>query len=134
MQQEMSNDADRHDELITVGLQELKDWIRGEIRQLADHFGREFREQSRQPAPEYLSVKQAARIMGLSIKRIREAVIRREMAASNIGSEARPVYRIARGDLEKWLEERKRGGPSPARAELRAIVERYFPNQGKKSR
>jgi excisionase family DNA binding protein len=133
MQQEMSNEAGSHDEVITVGLKELKDWLRQEIRDLADHFGKEFREQSRLPATEYLSIRQAASVTGLSETRIREAVVRGEMAASNIGSDLRQVYRIARADLDKWLEVRKHGGPSLARAELRALVEKHLPGLAKKS-
>jgi hypothetical protein len=43
--------------VVTVPFEDLKDWLREEIRQLAEHFGREFREEARQPATEYLSIK-----------------------------------------------------------------------------
>jgi excisionase family DNA binding protein len=133
MQQEQHTDADQPRETLAVCIQDLKDWIREEIRQLADHFGREFKEHAGQPSLEYLSVKQAARVTGLSECRIREALNRHELAASNIGSDLRPVYRIARADLDKWLEVRRSGGPSFARAELRALVEKQLPGLFKKS-
>jgi hypothetical protein len=55
------------------------------------------------------------------------------MAASNIGSDLPPTYRIARADLGRWLEDRKRGGPSLAKAELQALVEKQLPGLLKKS-
>jgi excisionase family DNA binding protein len=126
---EISNSAQLPAESLTLAIKELKDFVSHEIAKLADHFGREFNENAR----EWLSIRQAARLTGLSETRIREAVSRGEMAASNIASPARPLYRIARADLDKWLESRKSGGPSLARAELRAIVEKHLPQLFKKS-
>jgi excisionase family DNA binding protein len=125
MNDSLHHEADRPPEAVVLSFQDLRDWLAGEIGRLV--------EQTRQSTPAYLSIKQAARMTCLSETRIRQAILRHEMAARNIGSEQRPVYRIARSDLDKWLEGRKSCGPSLARAELRALVEKLLPGLFKKS-
>ena len=49
--------------------------------------------------PEFYSIKQAAKVVGVSTDHIRRAVVGGVLAASNVGTMARPTYRIARIDL-----------------------------------
>lgn len=76
---------------------------------------------------EWLSVAQAAQVTGLSDTTIRRAIGGRDLAASNVGSEQRPVWRIARRDLTAWMEKQKGGTEAvPPRGELGQLVDRYF--------
>jgi excisionase family DNA binding protein len=64
--------------------------------------------------PEFYSIKQAARVVSVSADHIRRAVVGGALAASNVGTMARPTYRIARADLLAWVEMRKAGAIPPA--------------------
>lgn len=75
----------------------------------------------------YLSIKRTAQITALSDSRIRQAVTCGELAASNVGTTRRPIYRIAKTDLSAWLESRKGNSRPLGRAELRALIERQMP-------
>lgn len=78
-------------------------------------------------AAEWLSVAQAARATGLSDTTIRRAIGGRDLPASNVGGELRPVWRVARRDLAAWMEKQKGGTASvPPRGELQRLVGRYF--------
>ena len=63
--------------------------------------------------PEYYSIKQAAKVIDVSPDHIRRAVLGGILPASNIGTTARPTYRIARIDLLAWVGKRKSRGNSP---------------------
>lgn len=78
-------------------------------------------------AAEWLSVAQVAEISGLSDTTVRRAIGRGELAASNMGGERRPVWRIAQQELAAWME-MKRGGTKavPPGGELDDLVKRYF--------
>jgi len=64
--------------------------------------------------PEFYSIKEAATVVGVSPDHIRRAVTGGVLAASNLGTMARPTYRIARADLLAWFERGKTGGIAPA--------------------
>lgn len=77
---------------------------------------------------EYLAVKDAAVVASLSESYVRRKIYSRELPAANIGSEARPVWRIQRKDLEQWLEVRKGGTTSiPPKSQLRNLIGRHLP-------
>ncbi len=76
---------------------------------------------------EWLSIKQAAHVTGLSQAHVRRAVRAGGPAASNVGTQSRPIWRIARADLAKWMEENRVQNPLPSSADLRVLVQRYFP-------
>ena len=65
--------------------------------------------------PEFYSIKQAAKVVGVSADHIRRAVVGGVLAASNVGTMARPTYRIARSALLAWVEMGKAGAMAPAR-------------------
>jgi len=80
---------------------------------------------------EWISVAQAAQATGLSDSTIRRAIAGRDLAASNVGSDQRPVWRIARRDLTTWMEKQKgEMAAVPPRGELGQLVERYFSPAG----
>jgi excisionase family DNA binding protein len=60
-------------------------------------------------APEFYSIKQAAKVVGVSADHIRRAVVGGVLAASNVGTMSRPTYRIARAALLAWVEMGKTG-------------------------
>jgi excisionase family DNA binding protein len=80
------------------------------------------------PAPDYSSIKQAARITGLSDSHIRRAVVSGELPASNIGSSAsHPIYRIALKDLHDWMNNKKGGNRVPPKSKLKELIHRHLP-------
>jgi excisionase family DNA binding protein len=71
-------------------------------------------EQNRNSAPsEYLSIKDAAKVVGLSQTKIRREVNAGRLSASDTGTAAHPHYRIARADLQAWMEKNKGGTEVP---------------------
>ena len=75
-----------------------------------------------------LSVKEAAKAVNLSESHIRRAIARGELPASNVGTAARPTWRIARADLDAWIEARKGGSPKvPPRSDLKDLIRRHLP-------
>lgn len=64
----------------------------------------------RQAGAEWLSIRQAADLAAVSRKSIRRAIKAKDKAgrlpAYNVGTAARPLYRIAREDLDAWLRKR----------------------------
>jgi excisionase family DNA binding protein len=67
-------------------------------------------------ASDYLSIKGAAEAIDVSATHIRRAVVSRDLPASNVGSEARPTYRISREDLDAWMRRRREGPVTRAAA------------------
>jgi excisionase family DNA binding protein len=61
------------------------------------------------PDQEWLAIKDAAAVTGLSEPHIRRAVRSGDLPAANVGTQGRPVWRIARTDLEKWMHRRMGG-------------------------
>ncbi len=81
------------------------------------------------PALDYSSIKQAARITGLSDSHIRRAVVAGELSASNIGSSAsHPIYRIALKDLHEWMNNKKGGNRVPPKSKLKELINRHLPD------
>lgn len=75
-----------------------------------------------------LSIKQAAKAVNLSESHIRRVIARGELPASNVGTAARPTWRIARADLDAWIEAKRGGSPRiPPRAELKDLIRRHLP-------
>lgn len=71
---------------------------------------------SRRPVQqEYLSIKEAAQMCGLSPDHIRRAVVGGVLPCSNVGSADRPTYRIACEAVRTWMKEREAGPKPPAR-------------------
>jgi excisionase family DNA binding protein len=81
-------------------------------------------------AAEYVSIKQAAMITELSSSHIRRAVRSGELPASNAGTRSHPVWRIARTDLDGWMEKKKGGHNVPPRSKLKELVNRHLPDLG----
>jgi excisionase family DNA binding protein len=66
------------------------------------------------PAPEFYSIKQAARVVGVSADHIRRAVVSGVLAASNVGTMGKPTYRVACADLLGWVDMGKAGAIASA--------------------
>jgi excisionase family DNA binding protein len=75
---------------------------------------------------EYLSIKQAAAILGVDERHTRRAVAAGKLPCSNISNgDKKPLYRIARSDLEAWV----RNHPvsfSPPKSEREELVDQYL--------
>jgi excisionase family DNA binding protein len=65
-------------------------------------------------APEFYSIRQAAKVVGVSADHLRRAVTNGVLPASNVGTMSRPTYRISRADLLAWVERGKAGATLPA--------------------
>lgn len=63
---------------------------------------------------EFLSVRRAALATDLSPKRIRQAIRAHELPAVNKGGRRRPLYRIAKADLVRWMQTPPAADPRPA--------------------
>ena len=80
------------------------------------------------PAPDYSSIKQAAKITGLSDSHIRREVVAGRLPASNIGSASHPIYRIALKDLHEWMSNKKGGTvKAPPKSIIDDLIQRHLP-------
>jgi excisionase family DNA binding protein len=80
------------------------------------------------PAPDYVSVKGAVRITGLSDSHLRRAIRAGELPASNMGSSKHPFWRIARKELDQWIEKKKGGAINvPPKSDLDDLIRRHLP-------
>jgi excisionase family DNA binding protein len=77
--------------------------------------------------PEYLSIKRAALLTDLSYDHIRRAVESGELPASNKGNGQKWVWRIARADLDRWMQKDQGGKHVPPRSELKQKMARHLP-------
>lgn len=83
---------------------------------------------NRSPAGEWLSINAIASVAGLSASHVRRSVVTGDLPASNIGTSARPVYRISRTDLASWMEKRKGGSQKlPPKSDLDDLIDRHLP-------
>src|SRR3954452_17197613 len=64
------------------------------------------------PGQGWLSIKQAAHVTGLPQSHVRRAIRAGRPGASNVGTEAHPIWRILRGDLS--AVDRREPGSEPA--------------------
>ena len=80
-------------------------------------------------AGDVLTIRQAAAFCALSPTKIRREIKSSRLPASNAGSDARPLYRILKSDLLVWLERKKGGIKVPPKADLKTLVNRYFPER-----
>jgi excisionase family DNA binding protein len=86
------------------------------------------RAEGRPPDGSPLSIKQASKAVNLSETHLRRAIARGELAASDVGSEGRRLWRILPTDLSGWLERKKGGDPKvPPRSELKDLIRRHLP-------
>lgn len=86
-----------------------------------------------QPSPEFYSIKQASRMVGVSCDHIRRAVVGGVLACSNVGTLNRATYRISRVDLLAWLERQKAGPISPSQKKSRSVpLSRHHPKGGRR--
>jgi excisionase family DNA binding protein len=76
---------------------------------------------------EYVSLKRAATLTGLSYSHVRRAVLTGELPASNVATASHPLYRIARTDLASWMEAKKGGSKVPPKAALNDLIDRHLP-------
>ncbi|OAI54976.1 hypothetical protein AYO44_13890 [Planctomycetaceae bacterium SCGC AG-212-F19] len=77
---------------------------------------------------EFISIKQAAGVAGLSATKIRREIKAGRLPASDVGTPRRSHYRIRKTDLQIWLETNKGGIGLPPKSELASLVNRYFPD------
>jgi excisionase family DNA binding protein len=77
---------------------------------------------------EYLSIKDAAVVAGLSPTKVRREIKAGRLPASDTGTDRHPHYRIARSDLQAWMEKNKGGTKAPPRNPVfkRKIKSRFF--------
>ncbi|OBQ46224.1 helix-turn-helix domain-containing protein [Halodesulfovibrio spirochaetisodalis] len=54
-----------------------------------------------------LTVKDVSAALGVRVEVVRKLIRKGELRASNIGSAAKPMYRIRQAALEKFLDERE---------------------------
>ncbi len=77
---------------------------------------------------DWLSIEHAALVCDCSYDHIYRAVERGDLPASDIGNgEKKATYRIARSDLNAWMERNKGGKQLPPRSELKDKMSRYLP-------
>jgi excisionase family DNA binding protein len=108
---------------LAQGVEDLAGHLRALDRKLAQTLD------DRTDTPEeYLSIKRAAALAGLSPTKIRREIKAGRLLASNAGTPLRPLYRIQRTDLEHWLENKKGGNdvPPEVRVHKRKFKSRYF--------
>jgi excisionase family DNA binding protein len=75
---------------------------------------------------EYLSIDQAAAVLGVEGKHIRRAVKAGQLTSSNISNGSRkPLYRIARRDLDEWVRSRLVNF-APPQSEREQLVQKYL--------
>ena len=79
-------------------------------------------------AREYISIKGAAALSGLSEKTIRRAIHKGSLPASDVGTDDLPHYRIAKADFSAWMDRRKGGAGAPPEIPIhrRKIKSRHF--------
>ena len=79
-------------------------------------------------AASVLSIKQVSKFVNLSESHIRRAIAKGDLPASNVGTAKRPLWRIARGDLDDGLLAKKGGAPViPPKSELKDLIRRHLP-------
>jgi excisionase family DNA binding protein len=94
-----------------------------------DHLGAKLvTSQSEDEPSEYLSIQQAATFACLSATKIRREVKAGRLPASDVGTPAHPHYRIARADLQAWMETNRGGTNAPPRPQRikRKVRSRHF--------
>lgn len=99
-----------------------------EIKERLERIEEKLTQPSSEEGPEWLSIKAAAQMTGLSQSHIRRAVKSGRLAASNVGSEFHPIWRISRADLRVWMLEQRIENRIPPRAELQELVRKHLPD------
>jgi excisionase family DNA binding protein len=81
------------------------------------------------PSTDWLSIKEAAALTGLSAPTIRRAILSGALPATNKGSKRRPLYRVKRADLVTWMNanQSQGGHPVPPRSSLKDLIDRHLP-------
>jgi len=79
-------------------------------------------------AAEFVSIKMASSLTGLSRSHLRRAIKSGELPASNCGTAYHPLWRIARTDLIAWMATKKGGTPKvPPKSEIAELIQRHLP-------
>jgi len=83
---------------------------------------------SADPPREYLSIKEAAALSGLSGTTIRRAVQAGRLPASDTGTPHHPHYRISKANFAAWMEKNKGGRVPPPKVQVhkRKLKSRFF--------
>src|SRR4051812_1807886 len=77
---------------------------------------------------DWLTLDHAALVCDCSYDTLRRAVERGELPAADIGNgEQRAAHRVARSDLNDWLERHRGGKALLPRSELKDKMNRYLP-------
>ena len=76
---------------------------------------RRLEERADHPRQEWFSIKEAAKLTGLSEDHIRRAVVGGVLPCSNVGTPSRALYRISRDSVARWMKEREVGPKPPPR-------------------
>jgi hypothetical protein len=76
----------------------------------------------------WLSIEHAATYCDCSYDHIKRAIDHGDLLPSDIGNgEVKAAHRIARSDLDAWMERNKGGKQLPPRSELKDKMSRYLP-------
>ena len=77
---------------------------------------------------EWITIKQGARLTGLSYSSIRRAILRGDLSAKNAGNGAHRHYRILRADLDGWIRSLAAPAPAVPKSDIKGLIDRYFPS------
>jgi excisionase family DNA binding protein len=76
----------------------------------------------------YVTIERAAEITTISDSHLRRVIRSGELPASNIGTAARPTWRISRKDLDDWMQRKQGESPKlPPRSALDDLIRRHLP-------
>ena len=76
----------------------------------------------------YITIERAAEFTDISDSYLRRVIRSGELPASNIGTATRPTWRIARKDLDEWMQRRQGERPKlPPKSALDDLIRRHLP-------
>lgn len=98
------------------------------LERVAAHLDRKHSPSENRTDPEYLSINQAAALASLSPSKVRREVKSGRLPASDVGTPDHPHYRIAKADLQAWLEKNRGGASAPPQPQRvrKKIQSRHF--------
>ena len=79
-----------------------------------------------EPEPEFLTPPQVAKVMGVNPDKVRAWIRAGTLRATDVSEGTRPRYRVARTDVERFLEGRRKVTPPASRRKPRKTPLRYF--------
>jgi excisionase family DNA binding protein len=101
----------------------LAELVAREVYRLLEPELRKLEERSG-PAPEYVTLREAAKRTSFSYDLIYDSVRKGELPAVKKGRD----WRVAVADLRGWMEKDRGGKPLPPRSERADLVRRHFPD------